>query len=109
MRSLLSTGGQICHGALGASTYFALSCFIKRDLRRAALFLWITPFLAARSNSLTAARTASSALLAGTLVVVSAWRALVTCVFTIDLVLRLVARRFSSWRQRFSAAALLGM
>jgi len=31
------------------------NCFIKRDLRRAALFLWMTPFWAALSKALTAA------------------------------------------------------
>src|SRR5512143_283043 len=34
--------------------------FIKRDLRRAALFLWITPLDAARSSSLIARFTASA-------------------------------------------------
>src|SRR5438132_11906963 len=48
-------------GAWSARSYLvALSCFIRRDLRRAALFRRITPFLAARSSSLTAARIASS-------------------------------------------------
>src|SRR5215216_4533110 len=33
---------------------------MRRDLRRAAWFLWITPFAAAMSRRLTATRTASS-------------------------------------------------
>src|ERR1700712_5183283 len=39
----------------------AASCFIKRPLRRAALFGWIVPRLAAISRSRTAARVASLA------------------------------------------------
>ncbi len=39
----------------------ALNFFIRRDLRRAALFRWIMPFDATRSSVRVAVRTASSA------------------------------------------------
>src|SRR5579883_616693 len=83
----------------------AFSCFISRDLRRAALLRWITPFFAARSSSLTAARTAISASTPEAI----AWRAFVMFVFTIDLTIRLRRRRFCSWRMRLAAEGLLGM
>src|SRR5207248_11350871 len=60
---------------------------------------------AARSSSLAAARTASSAFSLNAI----ALRALVICVLTSDLTLRLCKRRFCSWRIRFRAAALLGI
>src|SRR5579875_24793 len=97
-------------GAAGARNYFAaLSCFMRRDLRRAALFLCRTPFLAARSSSLTAARTAAVASSTPAAGVAIAWRAFVMYVFTRDLILRLRARRFCSWRMRFLAEGLLGI
>lgn len=39
----------------------ALNFFIKRDLRRAALFLWMIPLLATRSSMLVALPTADAA------------------------------------------------
>ena len=49
---LLGSGDMAYAGAADASA--VLSFFISRDLRRAALLAWITPFDAARSNWLIA-------------------------------------------------------
>jgi hypothetical protein len=68
------------------------SFFIKRPLRRAALFLWITPFSAALSMALIAFKTAS--FVSG-LPSSKAARAWFTAVRAAPRTLRLLMRRFS--------------
>jgi hypothetical protein len=68
------------------------SFFIKRPLRRAALFLWITPFPAALSNSLIAFKMAS--FVSGAFFS-NAARAWLTAVRAPPRVVRLISRRFS--------------
>jgi hypothetical protein len=68
------------------------SLFIKRPLRRAAAFLWITPFSAALSSALMALRTSS--LVSGVLFAKEA-RAWLTAVRDAPRTLRLLIRRFS--------------
>ncbi len=76
-----------------------LNFFISRDLRRAALFLWITPLTAALSSLVMAARTASSSGVP-LKIVCSALR---TSVLTCDLYIWFRNRLCSFERIRFFA------
>ena len=76
----------------GGAAKNAASRFIKRPLRRDALFLWITPFSAALSNELIAFKTAS--FVSGSSAVKAA-RAWLTAVRAAPRTLRLFRRRFS--------------
>src|SRR4029079_12720948 len=70
----------------------------KRDVRRAAAFLWITPLAPALFSRFWATRTSSSALSASD---VTAWRAVFTRDFSSVRTPLLRIRRFSFWRFRF--------
>lgn len=83
----------------------ALRRAIKRDLRRAALFLWIIPFPATRSSTAIASRTDSAAIVWSPSSIVK--RARFTYVFAAERYGWLRARRRSATRIRFSADLLL--
>lgn len=88
-----------------ASAAFSWCSFaINRDLRRAALFLWMTPLLATRSNVLIAAATAAAAIASSPAVIASlafrtVLRAVVRCGWFRN-------RRRSATRIRFNADLL---
>ena len=83
----------------------ALSRAIKRDLRRAALFLWMIPFPATRSSTAIASRTVSAAIVWSPSSIVN--RAFFTYVFAAERYGWLRARLRSATRIRFSADLLL--
>lgn len=76
-----------------------LYSFIKRDLRRAALFLWMTPLAAARSSALSAFSIASTLGLPLSIVA----RAFLTYVRVDERTTRLRTRRRSELRIRLIA------
>src|SRR6186997_628797 len=80
------------------------SLFIRRLLRRAALFLWITPFSAALSMALIAFNTAS--FVSGSPASKAA-RAWLTAVRAAPRTLRLLRRRFSFCRFRLICDLIL--
>jgi hypothetical protein len=73
---------------------------MSRDLRRAALFLWMMPFLAALSRALTASRTAPAARSS---LAAKAETAFFTNVPTAERMGRFRAARRSAWRCAFCA------
>src|SRR5690554_1638011 len=92
------------NGSARPSYFSALSrasCFIRRDLRREALFGWITPLLAAWSSHLAASRTASSASFKSPDAM--AWRACLTSVRARERWRWFCSRTRASRRMRFLA------
>lgn len=87
-----------------AAAPIRLNFAIKRDFRRAALFLWMTPLLATRSSMLTALTTAVAAASASPSRIASS--AFLTKVRAADRKGRFRSRRRSATRIRFSADLL---
>jgi hypothetical protein len=103
-RASLTTEIIVIHPGRYFALDMAASCFINLLFRRAALFLWMIPFEAARSRSMTAVWIAASAEARSR--EASARRARLTEVRDRVLNTLFRMRRLLFWRMRFFADAV---